>query len=294
MIKSASVDGERFWCKSKFEKRRNTLCISRFSNCGVAPKDPPATADDLFSGYLWGGGPHQRLGEVESESLQSSHLPPLSRLRRQLPLRGALERQKRSSSFELLLSDLRSGGIVIDDDASVDALVGLGLGDLGAEDVDLDHVGVVRQEVDLADLSVVVHVDIIQGADLVQGLQRTELVVGTVDGDQAGAAAQGGQCRTLVVGEVELAHLGQTGEHGNVGELVVAQIQRTQLRTAGQGGTVGDLVLLGPELGQTRELLDGADQGISYEEFISPVFIMNAIERSLASGKEETIGTFTP
>ena len=41
------------------------------------------------------------------------------------------------------------------------------------------------------------------------------------------------------------------------------------------------------------ELLDGADQGISYEEFISPVFIMNAIERSLASGKEETIGTFT-
>ena len=41
------------------------------------------------------------------------------------------------------------------------------------------------------------------------------------------------------------------------------------------------------------ELLDGAAQGISYEEFISPVFIMNAIERSLASGKEETIGTFT-
>ena len=38
------------------------------------------------------------------------------------------------------------------------------------------------------------------------------------------------------------------------------------------------------------DLLGGAPQGISYEEFISPVFIMNAIERSLASGKEEPVG----
>ncbi|MBQ3490765.1 MAG: Gfo/Idh/MocA family oxidoreductase [Clostridia bacterium] len=47
------------------------------------------------------------------------------------------------------------------------------------------------------------------------------------------------------------------------------------------------------EFKEFYELLNGAPQGISYEEFISPVFIMNAIERSLASGKEETIGTFT-
>ena len=47
------------------------------------------------------------------------------------------------------------------------------------------------------------------------------------------------------------------------------------------------------EFKEFYELLNGAPQGITYEEFISPVFIMNAIERSLASGKEEAIGTFT-
>ena len=36
-------------------------------------------------------------------------------------------------------------------------------------------------------------------------------------------------------------------------------------------------------------LLNGAEQTITFEEFISPVFIMNAIMRSLESGAEETI-----
>ena len=40
-------------------------------------------------------------------------------------------------------------------------------------------------------------------------------------------------------------------------------------------------------------LLEGAKQTISYEEFISPVFIMNAIVRSLESGKEEKLNHFT-
>ena len=44
------------------------------------------------------------------------------------------------------------------------------------------------------------------------------------------------------------------------------------------------------EFKEFYDLLGGAPQGISYEEFISPVFIMNAIERSLASGKEEPVG----
>ncbi|MBR7162011.1 MAG: Gfo/Idh/MocA family oxidoreductase [Clostridia bacterium] len=44
------------------------------------------------------------------------------------------------------------------------------------------------------------------------------------------------------------------------------------------------------EFKEFYELLHGAPRGITHEEFISPVFIMNAIERSLASGKEETIG----
>ena len=37
------------------------------------------------------------------------------------------------------------------------------------------------------------------------------------------------------------------------------------------------------------QLLCGGEQGASYADFIAPVFIMNAIERSLASGKEEPV-----
>lgn len=41
------------------------------------------------------------------------------------------------------------------------------------------------------------------------------------------------------------------------------------------------------------ELLHGAEPEETYEEFISAVFIMNAIERALESGKEEPIHTYT-
>ena len=44
------------------------------------------------------------------------------------------------------------------------------------------------------------------------------------------------------------------------------------------------------EFKEFYDLLGGEPQSITYEEFISPVFIMNAIERALASGKEETVG----
>ena len=37
-------------------------------------------------------------------------------------------------------------------------------------------------------------------------------------------------------------------------------------------------------------ILSGDKQTVSYKEFVSPVFIMNAIERSLKSGKEEPVG----
>ena len=40
-------------------------------------------------------------------------------------------------------------------------------------------------------------------------------------------------------------------------------------------------------------LLSGDEQKISYEDFISPVFIMNAIERAVQSGKEEQITYLT-
>ena len=41
------------------------------------------------------------------------------------------------------------------------------------------------------------------------------------------------------------------------------------------------------------KLLEGEEQKVSYEDFISPVFIMNAIERSLKSGKEEIITEYS-
>ena len=44
------------------------------------------------------------------------------------------------------------------------------------------------------------------------------------------------------------------------------------------------------EFKEVYGILSGKEQAISYEEFISPVFIMNAIERSLKSGKEEPVG----
>jgi hypothetical protein len=36
-------------------------------------------------------------------------------------------------------------------------------------------------------------------------------------------------------------------------------------------------------------ILSGGGQTVTYKEFISPVFIMNAIQRSLASGTEEAV-----
>ena len=50
--KSARAVGERFCRKLRLGNRRNTLCISRFSNRKVAAKDPPSAAADLFRGSL--------------------------------------------------------------------------------------------------------------------------------------------------------------------------------------------------------------------------------------------------
>ena len=37
--------GEGFCSRIKFDKRRNTLCISSFSNCNIGAKDPPKAED---------------------------------------------------------------------------------------------------------------------------------------------------------------------------------------------------------------------------------------------------------
>ena len=43
------------------------------------------------------------------------------------------------------------------------------------------------------------------------------------------------------------------------------------------------------EFDEFHKLLHGGEQKISYEDFISPVFIMNALERALENGKEEPV-----
>ena len=53
LIKSAAVDGERFFIKTRFEKRGNTVCISRFSNRRIGGKDPSSAVGDLFRGSLY-------------------------------------------------------------------------------------------------------------------------------------------------------------------------------------------------------------------------------------------------
>ncbi len=52
LIKSAAVDGERFFVKTRLEKRGNTVCISRFSNRRIGGKDPSSAVGNLFRGSL--------------------------------------------------------------------------------------------------------------------------------------------------------------------------------------------------------------------------------------------------
>ena len=47
------------------------------------------------------------------------------------------------------------------------------------------------------------------------------------------------------------------------------------------------------ELRLFKALLDGGEQAISYEDFIAPVFVIDAIMRSLESGNEESVASFT-
>ena len=52
LIKSATADVERFFGGLRFEKRRNTLCISSFSNRKADEKDPTTATGDLFRDSL--------------------------------------------------------------------------------------------------------------------------------------------------------------------------------------------------------------------------------------------------
>jgi len=52
LIKSPRAIGERFCSKLRFGKRRNTLCISSFSNRKVGTKDSLSADGYLFRGSL--------------------------------------------------------------------------------------------------------------------------------------------------------------------------------------------------------------------------------------------------
>ena len=64
-----------------------------------------------------------------------------------------------------------------------------------------------------------------------------------------------------------------------------------------KGGTSGGAIAFGEcfrrEFREFYDLLSGGEQNISYEDFISPVFVMNAICRSFESGKEEMVKEFS-
>ena len=59
-------------------------------------------------------------------------------------------------------------------------------------------------------------------------------------------------------------------------------------------GASGDIIDLDgasyKEFKEFYDLLEGKEQTITYEEFVSPVFVMNAILRALESGSEEPVG----
>ncbi|MBQ7921989.1 MAG: Gfo/Idh/MocA family oxidoreductase [Clostridia bacterium] len=60
-----------------------------------------------------------------------------------------------------------------------------------------------------------------------------------------------------------------------------------------QGGTLEFGEAFCREFDEFHKLLHGGEQKISYEDFISPVFIMNALARALESGKEEPVKEYT-
>ena len=46
------------------------------------------------------------------------------------------------------------------------------------------------------------------------------------------------------------------------------------------------------EFDEFYDLLNGGEQKKSYSDFIAPVFVMNAVKRSLDGGKEEKVNKF--
>ena len=52
------------------------------------------------------------------------------------------------------------------------------------------------------------------------------------------------------------------------------------------------VLLNNTEFDEFYAILNGAESSVSYEDIFSSVYVMNAIERSLTSGKEEKVAYF--
>ena len=69
--------------------------------------------------------------------------------------------------------------------------------------------------------------------------------------------------------------------------------QYSAIRMAKEKDTFGEIeisdVCFEKEFDEFYQILSGEEQKVDYKEFISPVFILNAIERSINSGREEIV-----
>lgn len=70
-----------------------------------------------------------------------------------------------------------------------------------------------------------------------------------------------------------------------------AQVQTTDGQTGGELNV--DDSCFAAEFAEFYRLLCGEKQELSYEDFISPVFVLNAVQRALISGKEEKVKEFS-
>ena len=96
-----------------------------------------------------------------------------------------------------------------------------------------------------------------------------------------------GDCVTIVLKYDDYCVTGIIGE--DINHYYIARASETKFEGH---DIIVDVPVFKGEFDEFYELLDGKDQFISYKEFIAPVFVMNAIERAIKSGKEEKVNEF--
>ena len=100
LIKSATADVERFFGGLRFEKRRNTLCISSFSNRKADEKDPTPAAGDLFRDSLYSGSAGRNISASGPETI-CRNSPQCRRLAAALRTKGSFRRNTDGQAVKL-------------------------------------------------------------------------------------------------------------------------------------------------------------------------------------------------